>query len=229
MADIKIPHGIPIRPKIDQEKQDAKIRDAAKLYEKYFLGEMMKAMRQTVQHANEPSMAENIYSEQRDAQYVEAWGDRGGVGFADLIYNQVQERFFNHAQARPHPHMPIPIEKGTTIKIDQPKQMGIPIVSPGGVAKQKDVSFLYEWQNGRSPEARDVVSPYAGEVMQSFHAGDERQIVKLAHDHGLVSTISFLGRSQNLQPGDSISAGQKLGSLSPQAMGLTWQISEVES
>lgn len=228
MADIKIPHGLPVRPKIDADKQDAKIRDASKMYEKYFLGEMMKAMRQTVHHANEPSMAEGIYSEQLDQQYVDTWGDRGGVGFADLIYNQVQERYFNHAQAGPRPHMPIPIEKGTTIKIDNPKQMGIPVVTPGA-NKQKDLSFLYEWQSGRSPESRDVVSPYAGEVLQSFHAGDERQIVKLAHDHGLVSTLSFLGRSQNLQPGDSISAGQKLGSLSPQAMGLTWQISQVES
>ena len=227
MAEIKIPHGLPVRPTTTTDKQDAKIREAAKMYEKYFLGEMMKAMRSTVSPANEPSMAENIYSEQRDQQYVESWGEHGGVGLADLIYNQVQERFFNHAIG-PRPHMPIPIDKGTSIKIDNPKTMGIPVLTPGA-NKQKDVSFLYEWQNSRPAEARDVVSPLAGEVMQSFQAGDDRQILKLAHDNGLVSTLSFLGRSQNLQPGDAISAGQKLGSLSPQAMGLTWQISQAET
>ncbi len=228
MPDIKIPHGLPVRPHIEQKDQDAKIRDASKMYEKHFLNEMVKAMRQTVSHSTEPSMAENIYAEQLDQQYVDHWSERGGVGFADIIYNQVQERFFHNGAQAPRPHSPIPIDGKTKIKFDETKSMGIPVVSPKA-GQKNEVSFLYEWENLKNPETREVVSPYAGEVLQSFHTSDERQIVKLAHDDGLVSTLSYLGRSQNLQPGDRVDAGQKLGTLSPQALGLTWQMSQVES
>jgi Rod binding domain-containing protein len=225
MAEIKIPHALPIhKPK---EAPDAKIKDAAKMYEKYFLGEMMKAMRQTVAHTEEPSMAQNIYTEQLDKQYVENWGDRGGVGFADLIYNQVKERFFNQSPDTPRPHSLIPIDKGTLIKIDNTKQMGIPVVTPKTNAKD-EVSFLYEWNKVRDPDQRDVENPFDGEVLQSFQAGDDRQILKLAHDNGLVSTINYLGHGRNLQPGDRLAAGQKIGTLGAQAQGLTWQLSRLE-
>ena len=84
-----------IQKSIDIKQQvadpDQKIRDAAKMYEQYFLNEMMKSMRKTVDHSklNEPTMAQKIYSEQLDTQYVEKWSDSGGVGLADIIYNKL--------------------------------------------------------------------------------------------------------------------------------------------
>lgn len=224
MAEIKIPRGLPVAP--PKTTPDEKIRDASKLYEKYFLGEMMKAMRSTIAHTEEPSMAENIYTEQLDKQYVETWGDRGGVGLSDLIYNQLKERFFNN-QPAPRPQGPLPLNKHTTIKIDNSKQMGIPVVSPK-VKPLDEVSFLYEWDKMRGQDERDIENPFGGEVLQSFHTADQRQIFKVAHDNGLVSTISFLGHGQNLQPGDRVAAGQKLGTLGAQALGLTWQLSRAE-
>jgi Rod binding domain-containing protein len=224
MAEINIPRGLPVQKQLNKADVDAKTRDASKMYEQYFLNQMVKSMRQTVTPTNEPSMAERIYSEQLDGKYVESWSNKGGVGLADIIYNQLQERFFNHGGAAPVPNGPIPINKGTTIKIDESRQHGIPVVSPQSSLPTDEVSFLYEWQNQEPETSRDVKSPYDGEVLQSFRAGEDRQILKLAHSDGLVSTISFLGQTKDLKPGDRVSGGETIGKLGPYAKGLTWQI-----
>ena len=71
--------------------RDKRILDAAKMYEKYFLGQMMKAMRSTVNKSEleKPSMGEGIYREQLDDQYVDSWGERGGIGLADMIHDEL--------------------------------------------------------------------------------------------------------------------------------------------
>lgn len=71
--------------------RDPRVLDAAKMYEKYFLGQMMKAMRSTVSKSEleKPSMGEGIYREQLDDQYVDSWGERGGIGLADMIHDEL--------------------------------------------------------------------------------------------------------------------------------------------
>ncbi|OFZ15430.1 MAG: hypothetical protein A2Z20_12050 [Bdellovibrionales bacterium RBG_16_40_8] len=229
MPNIKIQKEIQIhQPLINQE---ARTKEAAKMYEHYFLNEMVKAMRQTVDHSRltEPNMAEKIYSEQLDGQYVDKWANSGGVGLADIIYNQIQDRFFSNGAAAPRPQGPLPIspQKNTTIKIDETKSQGIPVIRPQSTLPKNEVSFLYEWNLHNNEQPRDVMNPYAGEVLQLFRVGDDRQILKLAHDNGLTSTISFLGQTKDINLGDRLAAGQKIGALSPYALGLTWQLGQV--
>lgn len=71
--------------------RDPRVMNAAKMYERYFLGQMMKAMRSTVAKSEleKPSMGENIYREQLDDQYVESWSERGGIGLADMIHDEL--------------------------------------------------------------------------------------------------------------------------------------------
>lgn len=228
MSEIKIQKGLPLHA--PQVNPDAKIRQAAQMYEQHFLGEMVKAMRQTVEHGQltEPTMAEKIYSEQLDGHYVESWAGRGGVGLADIIYNQVQDRFFNHGGVAPRPQGPLHLQKGTTIKIDETRQHGIPVVTPRSTIPNNDVSFLYEWNDAdQNSRPHEVLSPYDGELLQSFRVGEDRQILKIAHNDGLLSTLSFMGQTKDLRLGDRVTAGQKLGALSPLAKGLTWQVGRV--
>lgn len=237
MSAMKIQKGLPVRPQ--QINPEAKLREASKMYEEYFLSEMVKAMRQTVDHSslNEPSMAEKIYSEKLDGQRVEAWANRGGVGLADIIYNQISERFMGGGGRMRgiRPEGPVQIQKGTTIKIDESHTQpsgSIPIVKPQSTLPKNEVSFLYEFDKNsqQTPTAaREVKSPYDGEVLQLFRAGEDRQVIKLAHDDGLVSTLSFVGRSSDLRLGEQVAAGQKLGSLSHEARGLTWQLAQSEA
>jgi Rod binding domain-containing protein len=77
-----------------QPPRNKKVEEVAKMYEKQFLGEMFKAMRSTVSETEKPSMAQNIYNSQRDDQYVDAWSEQGGIGFSNIIYDQIMERFF---------------------------------------------------------------------------------------------------------------------------------------
>jgi len=227
MAEIKLDKTFSIQPQKPAD-HNAKMRDAAQMYEEYFLNEMVKSMRKTVQHSelSKPTMAEKIYSEQLDSNVVENWSKRGGVGLADLIYNQLQDRFYNSRGPAMRPLGPMPLEKGINIKIDETREYGIPVAAPQN--GPGDVSFLYEWDNPATIKTRDVTTPYAGQVIQMYQVGEERQVVKLAHPDGLTSTLSFLGRTQDLKMGDNLGAGQKLGTLSFAATGLTWQVGRVE-
>lgn len=71
--------------------RDPRVLNAAKMYEKYFLGQMMKAMRSTVNRSEleKQSMGETVYREQLDDQYVDSWGERGGIGLADMIHDEL--------------------------------------------------------------------------------------------------------------------------------------------
>lgn len=215
----------PVHPR-PQQDVDTQLRDASRLYERQFLAEMVKAMRQTVSHTNEPSMAEKIYSDQMYDQYLDKWAEQGGVGLADIIYGQLRERFYPEKQQLPRPQGPVPVDKGTSIKIDETKSMGLPVIQ-NGRAEEKDLSYLFEFDaTSRGP--KPVLSPWDGEVIQVIRQ-DDRHLLKLAHKEGTVSTLSFVGTAADLKRGDAITAGQKLGMLSPDASGLTWQVSLLET
>ena len=67
--------------------QDAKLREVAKKYEKYFLKEMYKAMKKTVNQNGylKPSMGEKIYQDHLDQEYIEVWGNKDFVANSGLI------------------------------------------------------------------------------------------------------------------------------------------------
>jgi hypothetical protein len=72
-----------------------KIKGVAELYEKQFLREMVKQMRSTVSFSDisKPSFAEGYFSQQLDEEYVEKWGDQGGIGMGNLIYKQLLSQY----------------------------------------------------------------------------------------------------------------------------------------
>src|SRR5689334_1125052 len=85
-----------VRQPLTAEQQDQKLKDVGKLYEKQFLREMMKQMRSTVGEESgfmPTGQAEKIFRGQLDEEYVEKWGDRGGIGLGDMIYKQLIEKY----------------------------------------------------------------------------------------------------------------------------------------
>ncbi len=84
-----------MKPEEQKKNFEKKLYDAAQLYERQFLNEMVKAMRSTVTHSeySQPTMAEKIYQDKMYDKYVQDWSDRGGVGFSKIIYNQLLERY----------------------------------------------------------------------------------------------------------------------------------------
>lgn len=85
---------------VRQAQQEKQLKEAAKMYEQHFLREMVKAMRKTVPEGEflKANFAEKLYQEQLDHQYVDAWSESGGVGLADMIYDQIKMRYFSEPQ-----------------------------------------------------------------------------------------------------------------------------------
>lgn len=87
---------------------DEQLKKAAKMYEKQFLDEMMRAMRKTTTGVGitQPSMAEKIYTDELYDQYTEKWADGGGNGLADQIYKELKEKILPSQHSRYLPSQP---------------------------------------------------------------------------------------------------------------------------
>ena len=93
--DIKSAKNQKVQPQ--QTDLDTQLRKAAKLYERQFLNEMMRAMRNTVDHGGitKPSMAEKIYQDELYGEYAEKWVENGGNGLADGSTANSKKRSFS--------------------------------------------------------------------------------------------------------------------------------------
>jgi flagellar protein FlgJ len=214
-----------VNPEVDPvrvtAKKNDKVMKAAEMYEQQFLREMLRAMRSTVQESElmPASQGEKIYREQMDNHYVEKWGERGGVGLADMIYSHIMERYFNGNKIYQRPAGPIPLNNKGTFKLHQAQPL------PMAPAGQKGANLYLErlsTPNGQA--AQDVVAPWSGSVAIEDTAGDSVQI-RIEHNDGVVSRLRFDGtKSAEVKSLGSVSAGQKLGTLSPDASGVFWSI-----
>ena len=192
------------------------LEDAAKLMEKQFLREMVRAMRATVTHGyQKPSMAETIYRGELDNQYVEAWGDNGGVGLADLIYDQVMEKYFHSPQGRKFKDQPIPITDRDISNVVRMKSEA----GAGQVPLRIEVAA--------SPDGGPVCikAPWDGEVVSSVRLDGGKTALTLQHGPDLRSTLVFQGVvAEAARPGEKVEQGRTLGLLSPEIRSFFWNL-----
>ncbi len=92
---MKISKSMPLKQIVSAEQMDQKFKDIAKLYEKQFMREMVKAMRATTGKSQllPISQGEKIFQEQLDQEYVEKWGDQGGLGLSETIYKNLIDKY----------------------------------------------------------------------------------------------------------------------------------------
>jgi len=201
----------PPLPKPDT--RDPRLLAASRMYEKQFLGEMVREMRKTVNDSGliKVGMGEKIFREQLDDQYVDVWGDHGGIGLADLIYNQVMERFgANVAQG----------QRQHSIKD------GMFPITPASVDK------VLKRRNSKSGEIQlkvlnhqksaQLKAPWSGKIIAQGQLEDGRSFVKIGHDNGLVSQFVYHGHLSGAQLGSSVEKGQPIGLVSSD---LVWNLS----
>lgn len=231
MSIHKIGQPLPLQPsssssmELDKGQRE-KVRNAAQLYEKQFLGEMVKAMRKTVDHSRftKPSMPEEIYMQQLDEKYVEAWGDNGGIGLADIIYDQLMERFEglkHRGMQRPQGPLPIAPREGNALPLQQ--QMEFIRVQPQG----QDMGFLLRPKAGAFGGKVAVTSPWNGSVERVSEDGNGRQALWVQHDNGLRSVLSFKGKSAPLTEKQPVLAGETLGEISVDEPDLAWTVTNL--
>lgn len=185
----------PVEAQNTQADQERKLREAADMFEGQFLDQMVKAMRSTVDHSEltEPTMAENIYNDQLDQEYVKSWVGRGGIGLSDLIVDQLKTRFGMNGRPAPRPEGPIPLNEKNNFRMHRLDET------------DKKIEYKIESQKGQS-----VSSLWDGIVESSFKTEGGKNVVQLQHDDGLKSRLVFNGPS-NFKLFDSVKAGDTLG------------------
>lgn len=199
-------------------QRNEKVDQVAKLYEKQFMREMVKAMRGTVDFGvMKPSMAENIYRDQLDDQYVESWSDKGGVGLSDVIYNQIMDRYFNTASGRRLKG------QGEMIPVtDRDVSRVARVQSPQG-----QVPLRVEIKTANDGKPASLLAPWDAQVVSNSRLEGGKTALTLAHGEDLRSTFVFQGvASADAKPGARFEKGKAIGVLSPEIHSFLWNLKE---
>lgn len=200
-----------------KNEADAKIREVADMYEKYFMKEMMRNMRSTIQEGGflKANNAEKIFQEQLDDEYSAQGNQRGGFGVSDMIYQQLTEKFgaqLGLPGKVDKPNGPIPADK--KIKLEELMN------------SSQSKSYLLYPEKGTDKNV-NVQTPWAGVLQnKNRHEGDKTSYA-IKHDNGLESLIMTHGapseETRHLSPGDKLQAGQSLG-LANSDSPLVWTV-----
>lgn len=199
------------------EAKDPKILEVARGFENQFLSQMVKSMRKTTPgDALFPnSFANQIYRDQLDGEYTKNWSDAGGIGLADIIYDQMAEKYLPKSNVAAAKLKPQPVAPTVTI------------------AQRKDLTDLFSREDGnrfeaakgapgefhirsKEPLTSEVLtrSPISGLVLQAASLEDGRQMVSVKHDQGLVTQFVHNGKN-HVKSGSHIAAGDPLFALGP--------------
>jgi len=218
---VKIQNGISIAPPTPEAKaqqQDAQLRDAAQMYETHFLNQLVKSMRSTVGSEDgliKRNMAEKIFTEQLDQKYVEGWAQKGGVGLADMIYQQIRSRYLDTAT-----------KKDFTLKASR----ALPL-NPGPEGKIKalppsrgtQMEYRMELNKSHSPQEGEVRAPLGAGKVSQMRLEDNWNLIQVEHDDGIVSELAFPG-TMVTENGSRAEPGQKLGQLDQDRPVLFWRL-----
>lgn len=199
---------------------EQKLREVSKAYERMFMNEMLKAMRSSVGEGGfiKQNSAEKLFREELDQEYLQSWSERGGVGFADLIYDNLMERFGAQLGLKPRPEKPA----GPLPLNERSNYTGLQrIPSP----KETDLAYRFDLKASEQLNLeRNVTSPWAGSLLGKMELEDGSQVLEIAHDNGLKSRLTFRGQTERLTLGQSLEAGEKIGLLSPEAKAFFWTV-----
>lgn len=200
------------------EQIDQQFQDVSKLYEKQFLREMVKAMRSTVHESGfiKQNQGEKIFREQLDQENVEKWGDRGGIGLADMIYKQLVDRYGEAAglkQRVDKVNGPISVEHLAQFQVRQQ-------TNPGNFP----VTYEFEKKSLEDSALMNLQSPLAGRIARNVKLGADQTLLEIMHEDGLQSRMVFRGHSPSLVQGQMVDQGETVGLLSPEARSFFWAL-----
>lgn len=214
------------------EQQDAKLKEVSKMYERQFLGEMMKAMRGTVQESGlvKVSQGEKIFREQLDGEYLDKWADKGGLGLQDMIYSQLIDRYGTQLGIK----NPVAKPRGPIALGENSNFTGMPVIPAGAESTSKltyrfdrgalDDVQLQEPGLGSNLSANSLKAPWDGVLTGSRKLGSDEHLVEVSHTNGLKSQMVFRGLPSPGLQGTSVQAGQTIGVLSPEAKSFFWSV-----
>lgn len=210
----------PVRKSLDE-----KLRDASKMYEKLFLREMMKSMRSTVSESGfiKQNAAEKLFREEMDAETVNKWSDNQGLGLADMIYENLIEKFGARMGLRERVQAKQgPLELNARANYTGPRR--VPATKPNEVAYRFDRTGGADPAADSNKTAAGLVAPWNGTVTESRDLGEGLHLLGLSHDDGLSGRFVFKGTPDRLVSGQSVQGGERIGLLSPESKSFFWTL-----
>ncbi len=192
-----------------QQPRNQQLEQAAKMYEHHFLQEMVKAMRSTVTESELTSggIGDKIYKDQLDNQYVDKWSENGGIGLADMIYDEMMEKVINRYNGSRGMKQAGPI---ALTDRDVSRVMKVPTSMPNQAAMRVE---LKDDPNKTGPTI--LKTPYDAKVLTTTRV-DGKSTILLEHEGGVRSALIFDGVLTQVKPGDSLKRGTQIGVLSPE-------------
>lgn len=212
--------GVAVAPQ--PKSMEEKLRDAAKMYEKTFMREMVKSMRSTVHESEfiKASNAEKIFRDELDQELVNNWSEsRGGVGLADMIYDHLVERYGPQLGMR----APVQAPKGP-LPLNEKSLYGGVSRSPQGKPLSYQISVNRE---GAAAEPTPLMMPWDGTLVGKRELDHGSYLLDISHDNGLTSQLVFRGTPKS--EGKGYLAGEPIGLLSPEAKSFFWTLVPQES
>jgi flagellar protein FlgJ len=203
---------------IDGTKRDNKqLMDASKMYEHHFLQEMVKAMRSTVQESdlNSGGIGDKIYKDQLDDKYVESWSDQGGIGLANMIYDDMMEKYINRYRGDDGMTKKGPIQLTDR---DVSRVLKAPSQLPNQTAMRVELK-----DDPKKTGPTKLNAPFDSKVLTTTRI-DGKTTILLEHDGGVRSAIIFDGVLTQVKTGDSIKRGTQIGVLSPETKSFFWNV-----
>lgn len=226
----------PMAAKKNQVTEE-KFREVSDMYEKYFIKEMMKEMKNTVQESGfiKKNHAEKIFQDQLDDQYATQWGKAGGIGLSQLIFDQLMSRYgeqYGLKQRLEKPQGPLAVNEKSNYR---------GLVMPQ--LENKNETTIKISAADKSMEPQQVKSPWAGVLLDKKYLDMDQVAYRIKHDNGLESLIMTRGSSgtggptlsprdtnsqlsaeaKHLSLGDRVGTGQDLGLHSAESP-LLWTI-----
>lgn len=208
---------MPIQKTSGNPELDTKFREVSQMYEKQFLREMMKAMRSTVTEAGlvKVNQGERIFREQLDNEYVEKWGDKGGIGLADMIYEQL---LFHYGPKVPieKPKGPVQLSEKSNFTLNRG-------ISPKSSEPNQTIGFTRQNHLAAGPEK--IMAPWSGLLKKKLDLGPNETFLEMWHENGLKSRFVLNGTAEQLKVGQNLQEGEGLGYLSPETKNFFWNVS----
>lgn len=216
---------IPPRVKSVEEK----LKDASKMYEKMFMREMMKAMRSSVHESGfiKQNQAEKIFQDELDQETVNNWSEHQGVGIAEMIYQNMIDRYgaqLGLKAAPEKPKGPLPLnEKSNYTGIS--RVQAVPAAGTQGAPSVNQLTYRFDRKIGEADSGapQELTAPWSGLLTGKKDLGNGVHLLEISHDHG-PSKLTFRGTPDRLSLGQSLQAGERIGLLSPEAKSFFWTV-----
>lgn len=206
--------------------RDQRVLDAARMYEKYFLNQMVKAMRGTVSYSDlqKPTMGEEIYRDQLDDQYVDSWTESGGIGLADMIHDELmgkaemakrRQEAYRQARAQgAQARTPIALTDRDVLHVRR-----LPNSATAQAGTETVLVSLAKTRQAKSEGPESVRLPWDATV-EHVKAEDGKVQIGLVVAGSRRVEMAFDGVAAEIAPGQAFRAGQTVGHLSAQARGI---------